>query len=535
MTVLTGTGTLIRFILRRDRVRIPVWILAITVSVVGSVATLPQTYPTRADRQARAELMSNPATVMLTGPGHGVEDYTYGAMTANELLLWAALAVALMSLLLFARHTRAEEESGRAELVRATVVGRHAATTAALIVVGGANLLLGAILALGLAGALDELSMTGSLVFGASTAAVGLVFAGVAAVAAQVPQHARGVTGIGGAVLGLAIVLRGAGDAGDGTLSWLSPIGWAQATRAYVDERWWPLLPALALTVLLIAVALPLSTRRDVGAGLLPPRPGPSGASAVLARPVGLALRLQRGLLIGWSAGTLLFGMGIGSIADQAGEFFAENQLYQDYIAALGQAAVADITDTILSTYMFFLAVTVSIYALQAVLQLRSEETAGRAEPVLATPVSRRRWVGAMLAATLAGSVVVLAVGGLGAGLSHAAATGDAGQIPRLVAATLVHAPAVWLLVGLAIAVFGLAPRAIALVWAILAALLFVTTLGPFLQLPDWAYDLSPFGHTPQLPAAGFTIGPLLALTAIAAALTAIGLAAFRRRDINVT
>jgi ABC-2 type transport system permease protein len=53
------------------------------------------------------------------------------------------------------------------------------------------------------------------------------------------------------------------------------------------------------------------------------------------------------------------------------------------------------------------------------------------------------------------------------------------------------------------------------------------------LKLPHWVIELSPFQHTPQLPAVGLTPAPLITMFAIAAALAATGIAAFRRRDIG--
>jgi ABC-2 type transport system permease protein len=75
----------------------------------------------RGDRQSRAAVISTPAGVMLGGPGYGIENYTLGAMIANELGLSVMVAMAIMSLLLVVRHTRAEEDGGSAELcVRAS-------------------------------------------------------------------------------------------------------------------------------------------------------------------------------------------------------------------------------------------------------------------------------------------------------------------------------------------------------------------------------------------------------------------------------
>lgn len=529
MAALAGTGTLVRFTLRRDRVRIPVWLGAITLFVLPSVAVLPGIYATQADRQARAELMRNPMAVVFTGPGYGLDDYTFGAMTANEMFTFTAIVVALMSVLLVVRHTRTEEETGRAELVRSVVVGSHAATTAALIVVCGVNVVLGGLLAVGMPVALDELSMTGSLAFGAGMAAVGIVFTAIGAVAAQVSAHTRGAIGIGAAALGVLYALRVAGDLGDGTLSWLSPFHWALATRAYVDERWWPLLLPVGLTAVLVVATIALSTRRDVGAGLVAPRPGRATASAALRSPLGLALRLQRASLAAWGVALFAFGLGYGTLSSEVSDFVAENEALADFISATGDASV---TEAFFATFILLTAMLVAGFAIQSALRARGEESAGRAEPLLATAVSRSRWAAGHLIIAMVGAAAILALTGLGFGITGAIATGDAALLPRLTGAAVVHVPALWLVVGLVAALFGLLPRAVALVWAVLGCGVAVGMFGGLLQLPGWTHQLSPFGHTPQLPAEDLAIAPLLVLTVIAAALLAVGLAGLRHRDI---
>ncbi len=295
MTALAGTPALIRFVASRDRIRIPVWVAAVAGLVLLTASSVQGLYPTQAAlRKAAGVVENNPAAVAMSGPARALG--TLGGRIALEVAAYGAIAVALMSVFLVARHTRAEEESGRTELVRAAAVGRHAATTATLVVAAAANLAVAAAVAAGMI-ALD-LPVAGSLALGAMFGAVGLVFAGFTAVAAQVTEHTRGVYGIGVTAVGLVYVLRAAGDVGDGTLSWLSPIGWGQAMRPYAGERWWPLLLSVGVAAALTGAAFALGSRRDVGAGLVRPRPGRPAAPAGLTRPIGLALRLHRGSLL---------------------------------------------------------------------------------------------------------------------------------------------------------------------------------------------------------------------------------------------
>ena len=530
-STLAGSGTLVRFMLRRDRVRLPIWILAIVLFTVVSVAALPDLYVEEGDRQARAALMENPGLRAISGPGYGLEDYTFGALLAHEFLSWVVIFVALMSLLAVVRHTRNEEETGRAELVRSNLVGRHATTTAALIVVVGANLALGLLMALSLGSlGLAGVAWDSSMLFGAGLASVGVVFAGVAAVTAQISEHARGASGLAGAIFALAYTLRAAGDMaeiGGGFLSWLSPIGWAQQTRVYVDDRWWPLVLSVALTVILAALAYWLSTRRDMGASLVQARPGPAGSN--LSSPLGLAWRLHRASVIWWSTAIFLFALGYGTLVSEIEEFVSELTVIQEAIAEIG----GTIIDAWIAVIVLIFAVVAAIFALLTALRARSEENGGRAEPVLATAVSRQGWLGSHLIVVLAGSAVLMFLTGLGLGISASQALGDGDMLWRILGASLAHIPAIWLTVGIGVALFGFVPRATILVWVVMAYAGLVGWLGALLQFPDWAISLSPLGHTPMVPAEDLVWTPLVVLTLTAAVLIMAGLAGFRRRDLH--
>jgi ABC-2 type transport system permease protein len=530
MTSLAGTARLIRFILRRDRIRLSVWVLAIALSVMGSVASFAETYPTAADRQTRAEVLDNPGTQLFIGPGYGFDNYTYGAMTANEMLPLTAVAVALMSVFLVVRHTRSEEEKGRTELVRAATVGRLAPLTATVTVVVGAQLMLAALLTVGLPASLDGLSTGGSLAFSAALAGVGVVFAGVAALAAQLTVGARSAIGIASMALGGAYLLRSVGDITDTALTWVSPFGWATEMRAYVDERWWPLLLSVALAAGTVTAAVAINRRRDVGFGIIADRPGPATAPRTLGSPFGLALRLQRATLFWWGISLFLLGLVYGGAAQEAAGLYEDIDALKDYLVRIGAADPADQYLALTASISALIAVA---YVIQSALRARSEESALLAEPVLATPVSRRAWLGSHLMMALGGSVVLLLAFGLGTGIARAIGVGDVGELPRLMSAALAYAPALWVFGGLATALFGLVPRAVAAVWGVFAVIVFVGFLGPILQLPDWTYDLSPLEHVSTLPVAEFSVIPELVLTAISAVLVSVGLVAFRRRDLQ--
>ena len=525
MTALAGARPLLGLALRRERVRIPVYLALFILLVLENAAASEATYTTHAARVSYAATVEgNPGLIAMVGPPYNL--LSVGGDIAWQMGGFGAVFVALMSMFFVSRHTRQEEQSGRSELVGAAPVGRMAPLSVALVVVTSVQLLLGLLVALSMI-AIDQ-PAEGSFALGASLAGVGLVFAGIAAVAAQVTQTSSSMNGIVGAAIGAAYLVRAAGDVGDGTLSWLSPIGWAQYMRPYAGEQWWPLALMAVATAALVAAAIALRAHRDDGAGILAQRAGPAGASPALTHPLGLAIRLQRGVLLGWSVGLFLSGVSLGLTGRDAETLLGDSSEIEKLLGI----GAGDIVDQYFAVTMLTMALVGAGFGIQVALRMRSEEAGGRLEPLLATALSRPRWAGAYVAVAMGGSLLVLAANGLGAGLADAINSDDASQLPRLLLAGVVPAPAVWVVVGATVALFGLVPRAASAGWGVLGGCVLLSMLGPLLGLPDWVLDLSPFQHVPQLPAADFSAAPLLALSAVAAALTAVGIVAFRRRDL---
>jgi ABC-2 type transport system permease protein len=300
--------------------------------------------------------------------------------------------------------------------------------------------------------------------------------------------------------------------------------------RPFAGDRWWPLVVPVLFVAACLWLAVALASRRDFGAGLVQPRPGRAVAKASLRSPFRLALRLQRGSLVAWSCGIMAFGLIYGSLGDEIEDFIQDlDESVRDMIARSG----ADIVDSFLATSLLILALVGSGFALQSVQRLRSEETALRAGPVLATPVSRPRWVAGHLAVTMGGALIVLIASGLGVGLAYGITIGDLGQVPRLVANALAYVPAVGLVVAIGVALFGLLPRAIGAVWGLLALCFVIGFFGEILDLPGWALAISPYEHTPLAPAEDVAVGPLAVMTTLAILMGAAGFWGFRNRDLG--
>ncbi len=525
---LAGFGHLFRFMVRRDRLRAPVWIVSVVGIFAASVASVVGLYKTPADLEEYASLaQADVALKAFAGPGYGLDDPTLGAVVMNETLVYTLIAVALMCNFLLIRHTRAEEETDRAELVRAACVGRLAPLAAAVVWVAVVDIVVAVGLALSLLA--FGLPATGTLAFAAIACGTGLVFIGVATTAAQIASSARAANAAAGTTLGVFFMMRAVGDLGTSWVTWLSPLGWAQSIRAFDDERWWVLIPLVLGAGGLTAVGVVLSARRDLGAGFFTQRPGPVAASPHLATPLALATRLVRTSLIAWTIGLAILGFFFGLVADQA-EKMLESEAIAEFFAQFG---VGTPTEIFLATTVLMLALTASGYTVSTVLRLRTEEFAVRAEPVLATPVSRHRWMFSYLTVAAAGTIVVMLVSGLATGLGTAAQLGGGGEILPVLGAVLAMVPALLVLAGLTFALVGWRPRWAPVAWAGVAVSAVVGLLSETLHLPQWTRNVSPFQHVPALPAASFELRPLVLLLVVAAGLVLIGLVAMNRRDIG--
>lgn len=520
------TGSLIRLALRRDRVLLPAWILGFAAVAGVSAGATVGLYPQESQRVQAAEAVNSTSSlVALYGPIY--DTTSLGALSLFKLTAMGAAVIAVLMVFITVRHTRAEEEAGQLELLAAAPVGRSAPLSAALIVAIGASLALG----LASAAALTAVGLPpgGSLAFGLGWGLTGAAFAALAGVVAQITTDARAARGL--TLIGVVVAygLRAVGDlaATGGWLSWLSPIGWMQQVRAFAGDRWWVLLLPVAMTVVCVPFALVLRARRDVGAGFVGERPGPSLGS--LSGVFALAWRLQRGPLIAWTLLFMFFGFLLGSLADTLTGLMDSPQA-AEYLAMIGGSGT--LTEIFLSAELSILGIVVTAYGIEAAARLGAEESDGHVEVLLSAPVSRLRWWATHLVIAAGGVLVIMALTGLAVGAGVVLATGEAAMVTTTFGAALARVPAAWLFIALVVAAFGWLPRRIPVVWGLFALALVVGEFGPLWDAPQWLMDISPFVHSPRLPAPGSSLGGLVPLSAVCAVLTVVGLLGWRRRDV---
>lgn len=311
-------------------------------------------------------------------------------------------------------------------------------------------------------------------------------------------------------------------------ISWASPIGWAQATETYYSNEWYPVGMLLATALVLVAIVVPLSRRRDVGAGIFGTRPGPAHAGGGLRGSFGLAWRLNRGVVIGWSVAVLSFGLAYGPVLSEADSFLEDLPIMAEFLPDLDANGV----ELFASLVIAIAAVLCAVPSAQVVLRLRTEEIAGRAGPVLATPVSRVRWALCSVALALITALTTLASFGLGMGLGAGLSLAEMSWVGESITASVTYFPAIAVIVALGVFLFGLAPRAVGATWVAVVYAVIVLYFGGLLNLPQWAMNISPFTHVPQLPAGEYTPAPMIWLLLVATMFVGAGLLGLRRRDI---
>ncbi|WP_433868540.1 ABC transporter permease [Saccharopolyspora sp. CA-218241] len=535
MNVPTGTWRLARLAVRRERNIAPWCILAVICLGLTMVSYIDRNMATPSVMATYVETINDNAFFRALGGGTSVIA-DRGFMSAWRSGGFLYLITAITALLTVVRHTRADEDAGRTELLRSGAVSRFAALTSALLVAAAVSLVAGALTAVGQIGV--GLAPFSSVTYGAAITAAGWLFGSFAAVAAQIAQNARTARTITLFTLAIAYLARYAGDAsGQAWLTYLSPMGWIHAVQPYRYDRWWVLAVLVGLVAILVTVAYLLSARRDLGEGLLPERRGRVTAPA-LRGPIGLSWRLHRGLFVKWAIGIGVFAIGaagIGTIVPDidvlpSGSFGLLQQGFG------GGGSSVDTADFFLWAVILLFAHVIGIVPVLMIQRLRDEERSGRAELAQGTPMTRVWWAAGLLVVTALGTAGLFTTAGLVLGFGYGLFTdGLAGPLGRVPVAALSCVPAAWLIAAICFLAYALAPRlAVPVSWAVWG---WTTLLG---KVAGPLYDVwggtpfEPYHYVPNtLAGQPFSPSTILTMLAMTALLVWVGLSALRHRDFG--
>jgi ABC-2 type transport system permease protein len=558
------TGKLVRFMLRRERVIAAIWIIVIALFSIALVPGLDTMFPDNETRENISLMYDNPIMISMMGPIYEADGvYTTGTIYTGMMLLWVMMSVAIMNIFIIIRHTRADEERWRAEVIRSLPVGRLATVHAAMLTALIINAILALVTGLGLAAvgtAEMNMNFAGGMLYGAVLGASGLVFAAVTAIFCQLSASSSGAYGLSFLVLGGSYMLRAAGDVGNEILSLISPLGLAQRTKIYAENDLLPLFALIAAAIVLAAIAYKLNSVRDLGQGIIPARPGRYRAKKSLLSSFGLSLRLLKNAIIVWVITMFLLGASYGSIIGEIDRFVGDSPEYLTLVGIppdiLETLSESDKADMIVDGFGGFVTTMMTLIALVPLLMFamkpKAEEIDGRAEGVLSRSVSRGKYLAGYVIITFIMSILVQLCSALGLyGAAQSTVTeGVAGEtaavlnpfvLEKLLAANFAYLPAMWLIIGFTVLVVGFFPRAGGVVWGYYGFTCFMALIGNIPDLlPAWVSNLTPFNFIPEIrvtnfdlfPAAENSFAPLAAMTTAAIALTVIGFIGYRKRDL---
>ncbi|MFT8395524.1 ABC transporter permease [Propionibacterium sp.] len=524
---LAGTRLLLRATLRHDGRALAPWALIVTLLSGSSVLVYPLVFPTPQDRAGLATgIAANPALSLIFGPARDLR-------TPDGFNAWRALALGgfvagLGAIFTVTRATRAQEDSGQAELLASGVLGRGSRLLAGVGMGFIGGLLIGVLSCL--VTVLCGGSWHATLLLAATFTLTAWMFTAIAAVIAQIGSDAHAANSMAVGVLGVLYMLRGfvyTVGSPQWTI-WANPLGWTTETSPAVLNRWWPLVFPLVFTAAVLAIAFVLQSRREFGQGLLPPHPGP--AHGTTRSPLGLALRLNRASLITWMIAFLGLGSMFGHFTTSVPDILGSNPQLS-HILASGAIDSSGLISAFLVTILSLVGIIAAVPGVQIMLRVRSEEMADRLEPVVATSVSRARILGSSVFIALllpalyvlaAGTLIAWRAGGAGIGVSF-------WQVVRQALATI---PAVWTITAVSVAVVGRAPRRSIASWAGVLIAFVLTLLGPIFKLWTWILAISPFWHVPNAAAARPDWWGLVWISLVTAALLGIGFTGLQRRDL---
>jgi ABC-2 type transport system permease protein len=555
-----NTVRLVRFILRRERVSAIIWLLAIILMMAAMGPGIDAMFPEGEARESIVQMYDNPIMIGMMGPAYGIDNPTTGSIYAFMMLLWSVMAVAIMNIIMVVKHTRSDEEHGRAEVVRSLPVGRLANIHATMIAAGIINAVLAVLLGLALAATgIDGMNFAGSMMCGAVMGAAGFVFAAITAVFCQLSFHSSGALGLSFLSLGVFYMLRGYGDLSAEWLSLMNPLGLAQRAKVFVDNDPIPVLVLLLSAAAIAALAYKLNSIRDLGQGFIPARPGRREAKKSLLSPFGFSLRLTRNLIIIWTITMFALGASYGSFMGEIDQMVGDSPGYL-MLMGIPETVLEELTDyekrdIIIDAFGSFVNVIMAVIALVPLimlsLKLRSEEKLGRLEHIISRSVSRTKYLSGFVIIAFVSSIILQLCTALGLyGGVAAAAESNPFLLDKIILANLSFLPALWVVMGLAVLINGLFPKITGLVWGYYGLVCFLTLTSNMPDVPDFLASLSPFGFVEGVKVTNFDLAdlferlgmplasdsfnllPLIIMTGIAAALTIIGFITYRKRDM---
>jgi ABC-2 type transport system permease protein len=495
-------------------------------------------FPTAASRLEVDKLIGSIPASMVNLFGKPVSLGTLGGYMTFKYGAIFALGTALWSILALSSTLAGEARRGSLDLVASTPFGKRRIAlekvAAHLTMLGLAMAILAVMTTasstlFGDAALGDQIPLLSSVGFALWCGFLAVFFGGLAFALAPLLGRA-GSAGVASLVMLVLWVANGLDVAG---IVLLSPFRWTADHIALVGRYDWLLLGLVGIVaVILLAIGVELFVRRDLGVTADLSLPHLPAAVLGVRGPISRAFGEQLPRALSWGIGLGLMGALIASlVGPMARQLGTDPGLTKTFGAIFPGFDLAS-TGGWLQLYAELLFIAAGFAAATFVSKWASDETDGRLEMVLTTPMARARWaIAGGIAAILAVVVMtVLFAAGIGLG---AASGGVAAGDPMVGSAVLgVYAAAI---AGVGFAVGGLWRTSLA---AEVAALIVVATylvdlIAPPLKLPEWVHQLALTAHLGQPMVGQWDVPGVVACVAIAVGGILLGAWGMARRDVD--
>ncbi|MCL2284861.1 MAG: hypothetical protein FWC32_00685 [Firmicutes bacterium] len=562
-----NTLKLTKFMLKRERTSSTAWVL--TMVILNFLILLLMGLALMPDGESVAEFMAmleNPALLAMVGPLYSMDVTTMGALYTLMMFVFMGITVGIMNIFLIVRHTRADEEAGRYEVLRSLPCGRLANVNAAMLAAVVVNAVMAVLFALtmwlGMNIIGDPMGFNAAVLWGVTLGVLGLTFAAVAALFSQLSSNSRGASSYSFAAMGLFYFLRAGADMdpeGMGFLAFLSPLGLMSRTWVYINNVWWPVFVIFGIAAAFTALAYWLCSIRDIDQGLIPARAGKPYGGRLLKSAFGLNFRLLRTSIIVWVLVLFITGLSYSTVLQDIDTFVAGNDMYRqmllaptglldqidiDYMTteqiaaqmnAVLNAAGFNIVQMFANMIGFVMAMIATVPVIMFILKAKGEEKAIRSELLFATPTSKIRYLLGFVVIAFLSAVLIQIAQVIGLFSLAQSSLENPGDLPLsfLLQSALVYVPAMLVMGGITALLVGLFPRRVGLIWAYYAFSFFAMMYARMLPEIEWLANLTPFGWVPQLPMDSINWPVMIIMKLVGLGLAAAGIYFYRRRDIN--
>lgn len=524
------TFTYLVTVLKKDKLKIIFWLLGISFFVVAVGHAYPALFPDQAELIGLAEAMRNPMMVAMFGPVYDPENYTIAQALGNQMLIFSMMFSAIMSIFIVSKMTRGDEEEGILELIQSLPVGRLTQTGVTVILIVFMNIILALLIGFGLALIPeDSITMVGSLTYGFSIGATGILMGAITLILAQLFENNRTVMGMSFLVLGVMYLLRGMGDLSENILVWLMPLNWPARVEVYINNYNGLNVLTLGLSFVLFAVGCYLNLRRDLEAGMFAQKPGKTAASKVLKTPTGFVLRLLKAGLIAWIVTLFVLGLTYGSIFGDLDTFIEGSDIFEQMLPG----GEYPLNVQFMSVIMMVVALTAGIGPIMFLNRLATEEKKNHTEHLYARALSRTRLLSIFTVTALISSALLLFIGSLGLIMGVQVSMDEPIGSLQILQAGFAYLPALWFMIGLGVLLIGFLPQKTSIIWIYFVYAFFAVYLGNVINLPAFFSYLTPYGFIDQLPIDAFRILPTVIILTLTAIMVVLGYVGYIKRDLK--